>query len=246
MSNQEDENPEFSVSNSIDAERDSGKSNNEIDNNEIEDDFESRDLEANHFTPNSLDTLKGLHIMATLDETIYESHDLEAQLQLQLMSSAEAANKIEDLKNKLEDIEMELETAYSLTNNLRKKLVESSNAILLRDSKITSLNNEVTNLKRQISKLRSNLSIAETTISEVEMRHRSEIEAARVAIVEEQKDKILKLRRRLASNGYNFCLKKMSKAYPEVNTELLDQIKVSTDESGEYKDDEEPVDSFVS
>ncbi|KAA8535626.1 hypothetical protein F0562_030629 [Nyssa sinensis] len=41
----------------------------------------------------------------------YESHDLEAQLQLQLMSSVEVANKIEELKKKLEKIKMELGTS---------------------------------------------------------------------------------------------------------------------------------------
>ncbi|KAA8529926.1 hypothetical protein F0562_034470 [Nyssa sinensis] len=52
-------------------------------------------------------------------------------------------------------------------------------------------------------------------------------------IVEKKKDKILKLGKRLASDGYNLCLKKIAKAYPKVDTKLLDQIEVSDDESGE-------------
>ncbi|KAA8534113.1 hypothetical protein F0562_031694 [Nyssa sinensis] len=53
---------------------------------------------------------EALHIMATLGEIRYESQDLEAQLQLQLMSFIEATNKVEELKKRLEDVEMEFGT----------------------------------------------------------------------------------------------------------------------------------------
>ncbi|KAA8544497.1 hypothetical protein F0562_022463 [Nyssa sinensis] len=106
---------------------------------------------------------QALHIIAALGEIRYESHDLEAQLRLQLMNSTEAANKIEELK-KFDDTEIELGISRSLTNNLREELVGSFNAISLRDSEIMSLNNEVADLKRQISELKSDLSIAETII----------------------------------------------------------------------------------
>ncbi|KAA8544466.1 hypothetical protein F0562_022494 [Nyssa sinensis] len=129
--------------------------------------------------------------MVVLGEIRYESHDLKSLLQLQLLSSNEAVQKIEELKKKVEDT-------------------------------------------------KSDLYIVETAASEAKMRHRSIIEANRVAAVEEKKDKILKLEQRLTSNGYNLCLKKMAKAYPKVDTELLDQIEVSDDESEEYEDDEEP------
>ncbi|KAA8547076.1 hypothetical protein F0562_003505 [Nyssa sinensis] len=50
MSNQEEKNNEFNFSNSIDAEGNSGESNNEVDNVEIEDDSEPMDPKASHFT----------------------------------------------------------------------------------------------------------------------------------------------------------------------------------------------------
>ncbi|KAA8549990.1 hypothetical protein F0562_001653 [Nyssa sinensis] len=97
------------------------------------------------------------------------------------------------------------------------------------------------NLQAQI-----NLSIVEITVSEATTRLRFEIMVAQVTIVKEHIDKILKLGRRLASDDYNFCLKKMAKACPEVDIELLDQIEVSDDESREYEDDEDPNDSTTS
>ncbi|KAA8544707.1 hypothetical protein F0562_019446 [Nyssa sinensis] len=146
MSNQKEENPRLNASNSIKSEKDFDVSNDEVNNVEVEDASELRDLKASHFTPDSLEMLKALHIMATL-------------------------------------------------------------------------------------------------VSEDEMRHRFEIEAAQFVVVEEQKDQILKLRKRLASDGYNLCLKKMTKAYPEVDIELLVHIKVSNNESGEYEDDKDLDDS---
>ncbi|KAA8521879.1 hypothetical protein F0562_012807 [Nyssa sinensis] len=185
MSNQEEENLRLSASNSIEFDGDSSESNNEVDNVKVDDGFELRDPEASHFTPNSLNMLKALHIMAVVGEIMYESHDLEAQFQLQLMSSTKAANKIEKLKKKLKDTDIELRIVCSLIENLKKELIESSNAVSLWDSKIISLGNEVVDLKRQISQLRSDLTIAKTTISEAETRHHSEIKVARVAVVEE-------------------------------------------------------------
>ncbi|KAA8544987.1 hypothetical protein F0562_019796 [Nyssa sinensis] len=84
----------------------------------------------------------------------------------------------------------------------------------------------------------SEMSVVETTASEAEIRHHSEIEATKVEVVDEQKDKILKLGRKLASNGYNLYLKKMAKAFLEIDTEVLDHIEVSNIESGDFKDDE--------
>ncbi|KAA8519288.1 hypothetical protein F0562_013544 [Nyssa sinensis] len=93
---------------------------------------------------------------------------------------------------------------------------------------------------------RSNLSIAETMASKAKTRHRSKIEATRVALVKEQKDKILKLGRTLTFNNYNLCPKKMAESYPEVDTDLLDQIEISDDGSEEYEDDKDPDDSPAS
>ncbi|KAA8532446.1 hypothetical protein F0562_032479 [Nyssa sinensis] len=112
--------------------------------------------------------------------SMYESHDSEAQLQLQLMSSTKVDNKVEKLKKRLEDADMELRTSRSLTNKL----------------------------------IGSEMYVVETAASEAEARHCSKIKTAKVTAVDEQKDKILKLRRKLASYGYNLCLKKMAKAYP--------------------------------
>ncbi|KAA8517166.1 hypothetical protein F0562_017459 [Nyssa sinensis] len=65
------------------------------------------------------------------------------------------------------------------------------------------------------------------------------IEAAKVAAVDEHKDKILKLgKRKLASNGYNLCLKKMAKAFPEIDIEVLDHEEVSNVESEDFEEDE--------
>ncbi|KAA8532352.1 hypothetical protein F0562_032393 [Nyssa sinensis] len=126
-----------------------------------------------------------LHIIAVLGEIRYESHNLESQLQLQLLNSNETVQKIKELKKKVEDIDGELGTAHSLIDNLKKELAKSSNIVSLRDLEIILLGNEVTDLKRQIFELRSDLSIIETVAYEAETRHRSKIEAARVAIVEE-------------------------------------------------------------
>ncbi|KAA8531079.1 hypothetical protein F0562_005788 [Nyssa sinensis] len=142
--------------------------------------------------------------LAALGEIRYESYDLEAQLQLQLMSYTEAVNKIKELKKRLEKSEMELGTSQSLTNEL----------------------------------MGSELSIVETTASEAKARHRSKIEATKVVVVDEQKDKILKLRRKLAFDGYNLCLKKIAKAYLKVDTKVLDHIEVFDVESEDFKDDE--------
>ncbi|KAA8519292.1 hypothetical protein F0562_013548 [Nyssa sinensis] len=79
-----------------------------------------------------------------------------------------------------------------------------------------------------------------TSTSKVDTRHCSEIEAVKITAVEEQTDKILKLGRRLASDGYNLCLKKMAKAYPKVDIELLDHIEVSDEERKEYEGDKDP------
>ncbi|KAA8541431.1 hypothetical protein F0562_025394 [Nyssa sinensis] len=88
--------------------------------------------------------------------------------------------------------------------------------------------------------IRSDLSIAKIATFEAETRHRSEIEAAKVITVKEKNDKILKLRRKLASDGYNLCLKKIAKAYQEVDTKVLDHIEISNPESEEFEDDEDP------
>ncbi|KAA8532291.1 hypothetical protein F0562_032324 [Nyssa sinensis] len=150
--------------------------------------------------------------MDALSEIRYESHDFEAQLQLQLMSSTEAANKVEELKKILEEAEMELGTYRSLTDKLKGQLAESSSTII-------------------------NV-VIETAASKTEAKHHSEIEATKVAMVNEQKDKILKLGRKLASDGYNLCLKKMDKAFPKIDTEVLDHIEVSDVESEDFEDDE--------
>ncbi|KAA8537026.1 hypothetical protein F0562_029504 [Nyssa sinensis] len=65
------------------------------------------------------------------------------------------------------------------------------------------------------------------------------IEVAKVTAVEERKGKILKLGWKLASDGYNLYLKKMAKAYPEINIEVLNHIKVSNVDSEEFEDDED-------
>ncbi|KAA8521972.1 hypothetical protein F0562_012714 [Nyssa sinensis] len=150
--------------------------------------------------------IMALHIMAALGEIRYESHDLEVQFQLQLISSTKVANKIEELRKRLEDAEVELRTSRSLTDKLKEQLVESSNTVSVQDSKITFL------------------------------------EAAKVIANEEKKGKILKFERKLAYDGYNLCLKKMSKAYLEVDTEVLDYIEVFDIMSEEFEDDEDPED----
>ncbi|KAA8521758.1 hypothetical protein F0562_012431 [Nyssa sinensis] len=127
------------------------------------------------------------------------------------MSSTEAANKVEKLKKRFEEVKMELGTFRSLTDELKRQLAESSNTVSTWDSEILSL---------------------------AEAMHRSEIEAANVAAVDEKKDKILKLGRKLASHSYNLCLKKMSKAYLEMAIEVLDHIDVSDVESEDFEDDE--------
>ncbi|KAA8521987.1 hypothetical protein F0562_012699 [Nyssa sinensis] len=89
-----------------------------------------------------------------------------------------------------------------------------------------------------LGKIRLELSIVETADFKAKARHRSEIEASKVAVVNEQKDKILKLGRKLASDGYNHCLKKMAKAYLEIDTEVLNYIEVSDVESEDVEDNE--------
>ncbi|KAA8540148.1 hypothetical protein F0562_026840 [Nyssa sinensis] len=86
------------------------------------------------------------------------------------------------------------------------------------------------------------LSIVETVAFEAETRYCSEIEATKVVVVDEQKDNILKLGRNLAFDGYNLCLKKIAKTYPEINTEVLDHIEVLNIESEDFEDDEDPKD----
>ncbi|KAA8519277.1 hypothetical protein F0562_013533 [Nyssa sinensis] len=137
------------------------------------------------------------------------------------------------------DVKIELGTSRSLTNKLKKQLVKSSNTVSLRDLKIVSLNDEVVDLKRLILELKLDLSIAETAASEVETKLCYKIE---VAAVEEQKDKILKLGRKLASNGYNLYLKKMANAYLKIDTEVLDHVEVSDTESNKFEDDEDSED----
>ncbi|KAA8532292.1 hypothetical protein F0562_032325 [Nyssa sinensis] len=68
------------------------------------------------------------------------------------------------------------------------------------------------------------MSVVETATFEAETRHRSEIEATKIVAVDEQKDKILKLGRKLVFDGYNFCLKKMAKAFPEIDTEATPDL----------------------
>ncbi|KAA8545012.1 hypothetical protein F0562_019771 [Nyssa sinensis] len=85
----------------------------------------------------------------------------------------------------------------------------------------------------------------ETVAFEAEKRHSIEIEAAKVTVVEEHKNKILNLGRRFTFDGYNLYLKKMAKAYPDVDTEMLELVKVYDVEGKEYKDDEDPEDSTV-
>ncbi|KAA8550248.1 hypothetical protein F0562_001932 [Nyssa sinensis] len=92
--------------------------------------------------------------MTALGGIRYESHDLEAQTQPQLMSFTEAANKVKELKKRLEEVEMELGTFQSSTNKLRGQLAESFSTVSARDSEIHFLNNEVADLNRQISDLR--------------------------------------------------------------------------------------------
>ncbi|KAA8542429.1 hypothetical protein F0562_023435 [Nyssa sinensis] len=151
---------------------------------------------------------EALHIIIALGEIRYESHDLEAQLQLQLMSSTEATNKFKELKKRIEEIDMELRTSLSLTVELRGQLAESSNIVSTQDSETHSLGNEAGDLKRQISDLKSKMSIVETAASEAKVRHCSEIEAA----------------------------KKMAKAYLEIDTEVLNHLEVSDIESEDYED----------
>ncbi|KAA8542923.1 hypothetical protein F0562_024075 [Nyssa sinensis] len=160
--------------------------------------------------------------------------------------STEAANKVKELKKRLEEAEMELGTSRSLTDELRGQLAESSSTVSVRESKIHSLSNEVADLNRQISDLRSEMSVVETTASEAEAKHHLKIEVAKVAVVDEQKDKILKLGRKLTSDGYNLCLKKMAKAFPEIDMEVLDHIEISDVESEDFEDDEVSEDPAAS
>ncbi|KAA8524988.1 hypothetical protein F0562_011374 [Nyssa sinensis] len=155
---------------------------------------------------------QALHIMAALGEIKYKSHDLEALLQLQLRSSTEATNK--------------------------GQLGESSSTVSARDLEIYFLSNEVADLKWQISDLILDMSVVKTAASGGKARHYLEIEATKVAAVDEQKDKILKVGRKLTSNGNNLCLKKIAKAFPEINTEVLDHIEVSDIKSEDFEDDE--------
>ncbi|KAA8538450.1 hypothetical protein F0562_028004 [Nyssa sinensis] len=115
---------------------------------------------------------------------------------------------------------------------------------LYRDLETSSLGNEVADLKRQILELKSKLSIVKTAASEAKTSYRSEIEVAKVASVDKKKgDKILKLGRKLSSDGYNLCLKKMVKAYLGINTKVLDHIKVSDVENEEFENDQDHEDS---
>ncbi|KAA8538824.1 hypothetical protein F0562_025516 [Nyssa sinensis] len=122
---------------------------------------------------------------------------------------------IEELKKKAEDTELDFRTARSIIDNLKEQL---------------------------ISELKLDLSITRTAASKAEVEHHSEIEASRIFVVEEQKEKILKLGRRLASDGYNLCLKKIAKAYPEVDTEMLEHIVVLKAKSEKFEDNEDPGD----
>ncbi|KAA8525558.1 hypothetical protein F0562_007413 [Nyssa sinensis] len=91
----------------------------------------------------------------------------------------------------------------------------------------------------------SDISIFETATFKAKIRYRSKIKVARVTAVEEKKDEILKLGRRLAYDGYNFCLKKMAKAYPKFDIEVLENIDFSEAESEEFKDNDDPEDSVA-
>ncbi|KAA8536908.1 hypothetical protein F0562_029386 [Nyssa sinensis] len=70
------------------------------------------------------------------------------------------------------------------------------------------------------------MSVVEIATSEAEARHNLEIEATKVAAVDVQKDMILKLGRKLTFDSYNLCLKKMAKAFLEIDIEVLDYIEV--------------------
>ncbi|KAA8529882.1 hypothetical protein F0562_034515 [Nyssa sinensis] len=133
---------------------------------------------------------RALHIMAALGEIRYESHDLEAQLQFQLMSSIKAVNKVEELKKRLEKV----------------KMLE--------------------------------MFVVKTAASKTEARHYSEIKVAKVAKINEQKDKILKLERKLASDGYNPCFKRITKAFSKIDIEVLDHVEVYDVESKDFEKDE--------
>ncbi|KAA8537101.1 hypothetical protein F0562_029579 [Nyssa sinensis] len=77
--------------------------------------------------------IRASHIMATLGWITYESHGLEAQLQLQLqlLSATEVEKMINDLKNKMEETEVNLGTTRSLVDSYKEKLVEFNSTLSL-------------------------------------------------------------------------------------------------------------------
>ncbi|KAA8544777.1 hypothetical protein F0562_019519 [Nyssa sinensis] len=93
----------------------------------------------------------------------------------------------------------------------------------------------------RVLKLKSDLFIIKTVTSGVEVRHAPKIEVAKVAVVEKYKKYILKLGIRFVSNGYNICLKKLAKAYPKVDTDVLDEIEVKVEAE---EDDNEALENL--
>ncbi|KAA8535741.1 hypothetical protein F0562_030757 [Nyssa sinensis] len=77
------------------------------------------------------------HIIVALGMIRYKSHDLEAYLQLQLLSATKVADMIDNLKKKLKDMKVKLGTTWSTANNLKKQLTESYTTMSLRDLEIT-------------------------------------------------------------------------------------------------------------
>ncbi|KAA8525000.1 hypothetical protein F0562_011362 [Nyssa sinensis] len=117
---------------------------------------------------------------------------------------------------------------------------EATNKVKELKKRLEETKMELRTSRSLTDELRGQLAESSSTIDtfEAKARHHLEIEAAKVVAVDEQKDKILKFGRKLASDSYNLCLKKMAKAFLEIDTEVLDHIEVSDFKSEDFEDDE--------
>ncbi|KAA8547388.1 hypothetical protein F0562_003748 [Nyssa sinensis] len=127
-----------------------------------------------------LDNAKVLHITTALRTTKYESNDLEAQIQLQLMDATKAASRIDNLQKDFEVSSTELAKANSITKDLKKDLVASQRIFEVREKEKGLLQSELEQVKKELENSHSEVEIARQSLAEIKRKAATEVELIKI------------------------------------------------------------------
>ncbi|KAA8535679.1 hypothetical protein F0562_030682 [Nyssa sinensis] len=91
-----------------------------------------------------------MHMMATLEPVKYESHDLEAQFQLQLMDTIESAARITQLQRELEAAQVDLTSARLASKEIQKNLETIIDLAIAREFERDFAHSELERVRKEL------------------------------------------------------------------------------------------------